>query len=408
MRFPSLSQLDRDQTAIYQGARPDGAVLIVGPPGTGKSVIAFHRAQFLSKMKRDPRVIMFNKVLARYASNRGGVADEVTVSTLHSWAYGWWKAIAGPGAKPPFVDGDNFAHDWGAMRQVAVPKVTTRAGASDASWGHLIIDEGQDFPPAMYGALRLVMDVANSVGGAAPQLGLTVLADENQRLTPNKNSSLAEIRFELGLNGAQAPVFTLNKNYRNTKEIAAFAGSFYVGLSSGKPELPRRSGDVPVVSMIARDTHDKFLTACAEKIGLYAKSRRTEEIAVLVMKNSDRTKIVNRLKGKLDGTGIKLQTYASKDKSCPVEGLEFDTPGHVTVLNCGSAKGLEFDAVFLIDPGKLMDDAGSSELAAKMAMYVMCSRARSMLNVMLVDAQPARALMASVPSTDGFYEQETL
>ena len=73
MRFPSISQLDRDQTAIYQGAPPDGTILIVGPPGTGKSVIAFHRAQYLSKLKREPRVVMFNKVLARYASNRGGV-----------------------------------------------------------------------------------------------------------------------------------------------------------------------------------------------------------------------------------------------------------------------------------------------------------------------------------------------
>lgn len=407
MRFPSLSQLDRDQTAVYQGAHPEGAVLIVGPPGTGKSVIAFHRAHFLSKMKRDPRVIMFNKVLARYATKRGGVADDVEVSTLHSWAFGWWKTVAGRGAKPPQA-GDQYTFDWGAMGQQSVPVVTTQEGASRANWGHLIVDEGQDFPPSMYGALRTVMDLANSVGRATPKLGLTVLADENQRLTPDKNSSLAEIKVQLGLNGSGTSVFTLNKNYRNTKEIAAFAARFYVGLGTGMPELPRRSGELPMVSMVARPTHDKFLTACAEKIGLYAKSRRTEEIAVLVMRNKDRTKIVNRLEGKFKGTGIKLQTYASKDESCPVEGLEFDTPGHVTVLNCNSAKGLEFDAVFLIDPGQLLDDGGSSELAAKMTMYVMCSRARSMLNIMLVDAAPSRALMASAPASLGIYDEEAL
>ncbi|MNY74656.1 hypothetical protein D3C86_2137330 [compost metagenome] len=53
-------------------------------------------------------------------------------------------------------------------------------------------------------------------------------------------------------------------------------------------------------------------------------------------------------------------------------------------------------------------DGGSSELAAKMATYVMCSRARSMLNVMLVDAPAARALLSCVPSQDGLYEMETL
>jgi len=350
---------------------------------------------------------MFNKVLARYAAKRGGVADDVDVSTMHSWAYGWWKAVVGRGAKPPQA-GDQYTFDWGAIGQQSVPVVTTKEGASRANWGHLIVDEGQDFPPSMYGALRTAMDLANSVGGAMPKLGLTVLADENQRLTPDRNSSLAEIKTQLGLNGSGTSVFALKKNYRNTKEIAAFAARFYVGLSSGMPELPRRSGELPTVSMVARPTHDKFLTACAEKIGLYAKSRRTEEIAVLVMKNKDRTKMVNRLEAKFKDTGIKLQTYASKDESCPVEGLEFDTPGHVTVLNCNSAKGLEFDAVFLIDPGQLLDDGGSSELAAKMTMYVMCSRARSMLNIMLVDAAPSRSLMASAPASLGLYEEEVL
>lgn len=406
MRFPSLSQLDRDQTAIYQGAPPDGTILIVGPPGTGKSVIAFHRAQYLSSLARAPRVMMFNKVLARYASNRGEVASKVPVSTLHSWAYRWWKLIEGPRAKPPFLDGDKFAFDWAAMQQKAVPVIISKAGMKQANWGHLIIDEGQDFPPAMFGALKVMMDVANSIG-TTPQLGVTVLADENQRLTPNKNSSIAEIRVNLGLDAALGKVFTLTKNYRNTREIAAFAASFYVGLGSGKPELPQRSGDLPVVSLIARDTHDKFLTACADKIARYAKLKRTEEIAVLVMGNQERTKIVNRLKARMESSGVMLQTYASQDEACPAEQLEFDTPGHLTVLNYNSAKGLEFDAVFLIDPGKLMD-GGSSELAAKMATYVMCSRARSMLNVMLVDAPAARTLLSCVPSQHGLYEMETL
>ena len=118
MRFPKLSELDRDQSAIYNGAPPEGTVLIMGPPGTGKSVIAFHRAHLLSEIGRNPRVIMYNKVLAKYASSRGNVAQKVEVSTLHKWAYGWWRKIGG-NSQPPTVDGDRFAHDWFAIQGAA-------------------------------------------------------------------------------------------------------------------------------------------------------------------------------------------------------------------------------------------------------------------------------------------------
>jgi DNA helicase IV len=348
--------------------------------------------------------MMFNKVLAKYTSNRGGVAPGVQVSTLHKWVYGWWMAVAGRGAKPPTVDGDGWAHDWGQMQMRALQVAATSSGAQRLNWGHLIIDEGQDFPPSMYSGLRMIMDVANA-RGAEPRLALTVLADENQRLTPNRNSTIDEVRVNLGLHSDDRNVFSLKKNYRNTKEIAKFAESFYAGLPSGKPEPPRRTGELPVVSLVASETHDKFLTACAEKIAKYAKLRRTEEIAVLVMGNRERAKVLNRLKGRLEGSGVVLQSYASKDEEWPADALQFDTPGHLTVLNYNSAKGLEFDAVFVVDPGKLMN-GGSSELNVKMALYVMCSRARTMLNVMLVDDVHGREMLRWVP--DGACELESL
>lgn len=405
MRFPKLTELDKDQSAIYNGAPPEGSVLIVGPPGTGKSVIAFHRAHVLQQLKRKPRVIMYNKVLARYVSNRGNVASMVKVSTLHSWAYGWWNRITSSRDEaPPFVDGDKFTHDWTAIQVAAVKQAMARSGAQVVNWGHLVVDEGQDFPPAMYACLQLTMNVANTAG-AQPKLAVTVLADENQRLTPSKNSTIDEIRKNLGLHVNDRSVFSLRKNYRNTREVAAFAASFYVGLPTGKPAIPTRAGDLPVVSVVGGDTHGKFLNTCAEKIARYAKLRRTEEVGVLVMRDSARQSIFNRLNAKLRGETIEVQSYSRSDEELTADALAFDKPGHVTVLNAASAKGLEFDAVFIVDPGVMMS-TGSADMNVKMTMYVLCSRARSFLNVMLLDDDNAKGLLQWVP--EALYNKEEL
>jgi DNA helicase-2/ATP-dependent DNA helicase PcrA len=405
VRFPKLSELDRDQSAIYNGAPPEGTVLIAGPPGTGKSVIAFHRAHMLQQVRRNPRVLMFNKVLARYASTRGNVASAVPVSTLHSWVFSWWKRVTKHRhATPPTVDGEKFTHDWTAIQAETVVQATTKAGAQAVNWGHVVIDEGQDFPPAMYACLQLTMNVANAAG-ATPRMAVTVLADENQRLTPNKNSTIEEIRRTLGLNADDRNVFLLRKNYRNTRQVAQFAACFYVGLPTGQPDLPSRAGDLPLVSLVSRETHDKFLNACAEKIARYAKLKRTEEIGILVMRDSVRKSMFNRMKAKLQDERIEVQSYSSSDDALSAESLNFDKPGHVTVLNYASAKGLEFDAVFVVDPGVLMSN-GSADLNVKMTLYVLCSRARSFLNVMLLDDDNAKRLLGWLP--DVVYERETL
>ena len=405
MRLPKLSELDRDQSAIYNGAPPEGTVLIMGPPGTGKTVIAFHRAHLLSEIGRNPRVIMYNKVLAKYASSRGNVAQKVEVSTLHKWAYGWWRKIGG-NSQPPTVDGDRFAHDWFAIQGAAAQKVASLKGANLVNWGHLIIDEGQDFPPSMYECLNLTMKIANSFG-SKPSLALTVLADENQRLTPTRNSKIEEIRVSLGLHVSDRNVFSLKKNYRNSREVAEFAGCFYVGLATGIPTTPTRSGDKPVVSLVSRDSIGKFLNACVDKIVRYAKVHRTQEIAVIVMRDKIRSSMYNRLKEKFNEENIEVQSYTSReDQELPAELLSFDKPGHITVINAASAKGLEFDAVFIVDPCALMAAAGSEDLNVKMTLYVLCSRARAFLNVMLLEDDNAKKLLQWVPT--GLYEREVL
>ena len=52
MRMPNSEEMSDEQRDIYQHAPVDGAILIAGPPGTGKTVIAFLRADNLSASKK--------------------------------------------------------------------------------------------------------------------------------------------------------------------------------------------------------------------------------------------------------------------------------------------------------------------------------------------------------------------
>lgn len=394
MRFPKISDLDRDQTRIFQGAPPDGPVLIMGPPGTGKTVIAFHRGHYLQRMKKQPQVVMYNKVLKQFTSERDQIAEGVPVKTLHEWAAGWWKKCAGRGY-PPALDGDKWVHNWEEIGKRMV-QLATASGAAKVNWGHLIIDEAQDFPPAMYQTLAIIMRLVALHPAARLQPGLTVLADENQRLKEHRNSTIEDIRQAMQL--PKDRVFCLKRNYRNTRRIAEFAACFYAGHKSGIPDLPAKQGRaIPVVSRSSQTETKPFWNSCAQRIALFARNRPAYEIGVLVPNdNGMRRSFYNRLSSKLADSGIKVQTYAWQDKEHPADELQFDVQSRVTVLNCASAKGLEFDAVFIVDPARMIGLA-SSELAAKMTLYVMCSRAREELEIMLPPTKEADKVMSWVP-----------
>ena len=385
MRFPALSDLDREQRRIYGNAPPDGAILVVGPPGTGKTVMAFHRAQKLAKLGQVPHVIMFNKVLAKYTSTRSDVAPDVGVSTMHAWAGKWWSRATG--RRPPMVPGDAWAHDWSAMCANALNALHNGATKRFA-WGHLIIDEGQDFPPQMYMALGMMLRKMEEQGVEAQ---ITIFADDNQRLQASRNSRIKDIKSHLFTGRAADRLFSLRKNFRNTRPIAAFASHFQVGNESGVAELPDVEGEIPQVIFAANDRD------IADFIARKAKINAGKQIGVIVHGASHAVKrAYNQIKNRVASAENppRVQMYLSSKPLHDDEKLDFDSGNTITVLHTQSAKGLEFDIVFFLGMETMNVDT-SGFLNERMALYVMSSRARSELYIAFKDIDPNASLPAS-------------
>ena len=67
--------------------------------------------------------------------------------------------------------------------------------------------------------------------------------------------------------------------------------------------------------------------------------------------------------------------------------MKFDTGGVITVLCYASAKGLEFDHVFLPELHNLPLNQDDDKDVERMNMYVMTSRARNGLTLLMDDAE---------------------
>ncbi|MFY0690760.1 MAG: AAA family ATPase [Paracoccaceae bacterium] len=369
MRFPNFSDLDEEQLKVYGKAPTDGAILVIGPPGTGKTVMAFHRAQRLKGIGQEPSVIMFNKVLRKYSEARDGVAPGIPVMTMHKWVANWWRK-AKLGRAPTEAD-DSWSYDWQAMLAKTLELKDDDPKLEKLNWGHLIIDEGQDFPESMYFALGRLLQRLRACGH---EPRITVFADDNQRLAADKNSSVRNIARHLGIAGKENRVLFLSKNYRNTKEVAGFARYFQVGKTSGATKMPDRSGEVPEVGLFP--TEAEMLDFVSRRIGLAP----SKQVGVIVHGSiGDVKSTFNKLKRRIKAP-YEIQRYFSAGKLALDEELDFENTNTITVLHERSAKGLEFDIVFYVGLEKAnVDDSGM--LNERMSAYVMSSRARDELIV---------------------------
>ncbi|MEV7233842.1 AAA family ATPase [Streptomyces sp. NPDC051020] len=320
-----------------------GNHVVSGPPGSGKSLLAAHRAVHLALTGRPTLLLSRSNLLRQLLRDtlQGLTVPgaPVEASTVHAWVLKHF----GYGA-PRTQDG---WFDWAALTHQAAATL----GEGEAANPHLVVDEGQDLSPGFY---RLVRLAAASV---------TVFADECQRLT-DTNSTLTEITDALGRATGRAEI---SGNHRNTREIASLADHFRTG-GSGSP-MPFRSGVLPVIR------HYSGAKELADDIATTAARHPADRIGVIVNSSRAGADLMRRLERA--GLAHEPQLYSSAATAGRYHDLDLARPG-VVVVHRASAKGLDFDTVVVADAES---DSATDPTAAtlRMAYYVMITRARQRL-----------------------------
>jgi DNA helicase IV len=236
-------------------------------------------------------------------------------------------------------------HERGPATSIA------RQARNDRTWtfGHVIVDEAQEVS-AM--AWRLLMR-------RCPGRSMTLSGDTAQRGAPWGVSSWAEV-LDAGARGRWR-VEELTVNYRTPVEIVAVAADVLASLSAElrPPRSVRESGVAPwalrvdeaqLAGSLAEIAAEQSAAAAGGKLAVLVPSSRAAELAAAI--------------------GAVL----------PAAGIErgpnlLSAP--VAVLAVSDAKGLEFDAVLVVDPDSILGQSprGASDL------YVALTRATQRLGV---------------------------
>ena len=370
MKLPTQQQLTSEQKTPISAPMTQ-SMIVTGPPGSGKTVVAIYRMRQARKVDPDRTVtaITYSRLLAHYMDDQ---VQKTQASTYHSWLWHYWKKCTG--SEPPAIR--RYEYDLSSMIGHA-ENISSANSAALArwNWGHLVIDEAQDLPLKFFELLQVLMTKFTTQPERTRPV-LTVLLDDNQttRFTRKRRADTDDRdivtinRLKEDLPGT---IYELRKNHRNTSEVSKFSSHFYIGTTSGIAESSTRTGDVPrlrtyqTAQQLAAFVFSQAQTkACA--VGVFLDKGDQVELLMRALETIKRKDLK-----------VKVQSFLSQRKF--VTDIAFDTPGgSVTVICRDSAKGLEFDIVVICGLDT-MSDMNIHDDDAKMALYVLATRPRQEL-----------------------------
>ena len=377
--LPGINDLSKEQEAA-RALPKEGQYLVIGGPGTGKTVIALIRARRHQRDGDDYVFLVWNHLLHGFTS---GLAGEIESATWEWWFGKVVDELTGYPLprKEPEPNGYRPI-DWAGVAEL------TNDQSPIADSPYLVIDEGQDMPPEFYRSL-VALGFEN----------FFVVADQNQQIT-DSHSSRADIEAELGLDPTD--VTELRSNYRNTTPIAKLAREFYTGdPASPPPELPDVPG-VPPLLYSYLDSEAQFRLLC-KSIVKRVDDNPQSLVGVIVANNKVRKRYFDALRSvppsDLDHDLPNIWTFYGEHKP----DIPFDEGG-ILVVNAQACKGLEFDTVVLADIDQHRPYCPWDLDPMKKRFYVMVARAQK--RVILLRRQTGNLLEAILPKDPEVLKRE--
>ncbi|PZG05524.1 UvrD-helicase domain-containing protein [Nonomuraea aridisoli] len=343
-------------------------VLVVGGAGTGKSVVALHRAAHLAVHGAGPVLLVtFSQSLAEELSAKLDLLleDEVVRKRVEvdnperlalrivTDAEGRRPALVGQGARSLA----ELTDDALRLLSLATGDLLDDVDPGQKPYRHIVVDEAQDISPAQWRLLR----------AAAPHArdDLFIVGDPHQRVT--------DTRVALATVGIPAEHHTLGVSYRLPHELLSFAvrlrgGGLSTGLVRGATDMY----DLSAVRNGERPDVRAYATWEAELAGLRAtvESWLAEGVAPAEIAVGARTPgLVREVRRALDGLEVRAATFQH------LKGLEFER-----VALAGVAEGV-------VPEPQPEDPPQDPYLRARALqrersiLFVACTRARSKLYI---------------------------
>ncbi len=330
-------ELTERQYEIFSRSYDNKRMIVNGPAGSGKTIVAKTIAQELSDKGFKTLFLCYNRTLANklgYELN-SRQNENLEIASFHSFARRqvemfhdeWWKEQK--------VKDDDF---WEIEVPLKLQEVFENEGIS--KYDALIIDEGQDFKEFWFEVLWNVLN---------KEARITIFLDKHQNIF-GRNSSIP--------NPQSFYQYRLDENCRNTKRIVEYLGKVI------KRDIKtfKRNPEGEKVIVQTFDNSISLQKEIVRKIQSLTKEHRvaSEQITVL-LEGEKKDSSLSELKqiGKL--------AFKSLDNKARYERGAI----HFTSIN--TFKGLESDIVFIIDV-----DLHGPNIPL---LYTMASRAKHLLYI---------------------------